>query len=116
MSVGALRGYLHARNALPADSLIAMVPLSLRPTDPESGGSTHSTQRRRTFEIAKKGYSAYSAGDAETATSFFDDDIEWITPGNSSVSGTVHGKAEGGGMWTKLAEKSTTTTPEHLSR
>ncbi|TQC41386.1 DUF4440 domain-containing protein [Rhodococcus sp. WS4] len=66
------------------------------------------------IETAKKGYSAYSAGDAETAMSFLDDDIEWITPGNSSISGTLHGKAEVGELWVKLAEKSTTTTPERF--
>ena len=66
------------------------------------------------IETTKKGYSAYSAGDAETAMSFLDDDIEWITPGNSTISGTFHGKAEVGEMWLKLAEKSTTTTPERF--
>ncbi|SEC39691.1 hypothetical protein SAMN04490220_1529 [Rhodococcus jostii] len=30
------------------------------------------------IETAKRGYSAYSAGDAETAMSYFDDDVEWI--------------------------------------
>ncbi|MDT2007174.1 nuclear transport factor 2 family protein [Rhodococcus opacus] len=66
------------------------------------------------IETAKKGYSAYSAGDAETAMSFLDDDIEWITPGNSAISGTLRGKAEVGAMWMKLAEKSFTTTPERF--
>ncbi|MFF2114987.1 nuclear transport factor 2 family protein [Rhodococcus koreensis] len=66
------------------------------------------------IETTKKGYSAYSAGDAETAMSFLDDDIEWITPGNSAISGTLHGKAEVGAMWMKLAEKSFTTTAERF--
>ena len=41
MSAGTLRTYLHARDALPTDPLIAMVPVSLRPTDthPDDSGS-----------------------------------------------------------------------------
>ncbi|ABG92329.1 MULTISPECIES: nuclear transport factor 2 family protein [Rhodococcus] len=69
---------------------------------------------QQNIETAKNGYAAYSAGDAEKAMSFFDDDIEWISPGNSTVSGTFHGKPEVGAMWMKLAEKSTTTTPERF--
>jgi ketosteroid isomerase-like protein len=69
---------------------------------------------QQNIETAKNGYAAYSASDAEKAMSFFDDDIEWISPGNSTVSGTFHGKPEVGAMWMKLAEKSTTTTPERF--
>ncbi|EID78263.1 MULTISPECIES: WS/DGAT/MGAT family O-acyltransferase [Rhodococcus] len=45
VSAGTLRGYLHARDALPADPLIAMVPVSLRPTDTESGGGASGGNR-----------------------------------------------------------------------
>ncbi|MFD4182748.1 nuclear transport factor 2 family protein [Rhodococcus sp. NPDC058514] len=66
------------------------------------------------IEIAKQGYAAFSAGDAEAAMANLADDLEWIVPGNSAVSGSFHGKAEVGGLWMKMAEKSLTTTPEHF--
>ena len=40
------------------------------------------------------------------------DEIEWITPGNSALSGTVHGKEAVGALWAKFAEKGLTTSPE----
>ena len=45
-------------------------------------------------ELIKKGYAAFSAGDVETVMDLFDDDIEWVQPGESVVSGTFRGKAE----------------------
>ncbi len=64
-------------------------------------------------ETAKQAYAAFSAGDAEAAMARIADDVEWITPGNSAISGTVHGKHEVGALWAKLAEKGFTTSPEH---
>ena len=65
-------------------------------------------------EIAKKGYAAYGAGDVETALSDFDDDFEWVVPGNSTVSGTYRGKDEFMELLGKIAEKSFTSTPERF--
>lgn len=66
------------------------------------------------LEIAKKGYEAYGAGDVETALKDFDDDIEWVVPGNSTLSGTYRGKSEFMEMLGKLAEQSFTTRPERF--
>ncbi|HEV7207596.1 MAG TPA: nuclear transport factor 2 family protein [Mycobacteriales bacterium] len=66
------------------------------------------------LKIVKAGYAAFSAGDAATAMADFADDIEWIIPGNSTVSGTYRGKAEVGGFFMKLGEKSFKTEPEHF--
>ena len=66
------------------------------------------------LEIAKKGYEAYGKGDVETALADFDDNIEWVVPGNSTVSGTYRGKDKFMEMLGKLAEKSFTTTPERF--
>jgi ketosteroid isomerase-like protein len=63
-------------------------------------------------EKAKRAYAAFSAGDASGAMENLADDIEWITPGNSAISGTAHGKAAVGGVWAQLAGKGFTTTPQ----
>lgn len=63
-------------------------------------------------EIAKRAYAAFSEGDAEGAMEALDEDIEWITPGNSLISGTFQGKQEVGQMWGKLAEKEFKVDPQ----
>jgi uncharacterized protein len=65
-------------------------------------------------ETCKKGYAAFAAGDVETVMSLYDDDVEWVVPGNSTISGTYRGKAEVTEFFAKLAEKSFTTTPERF--
>jgi ketosteroid isomerase-like protein len=59
-------------------------------------------------EVIQRGYAAFTAGDIDTVMSLFDDDIEWVQPGNSSVSGTFHGKTEVTEHIGRLAEKSLT--------
>ena len=59
-------------------------------------------------ELIKKGYDAFSAGDVETVMALFADDVEWIQPGDSAVSGTYHGKTEVMEYMGRLAEKSVT--------
>jgi ketosteroid isomerase-like protein len=56
-------------------------------------------------ELIKRGYAAFSAGDLETVMSLFDDDVEWVQPGQSAVSGNFHGKAELMEHLGRLAEK-----------
>ena len=65
-------------------------------------------------EIAKKSYAAFAAGDLETVLSTFDDNVEFVLPGNSTISGTYRGKAEVTQFFAKLAEKSFTTTPSRF--
>lgn len=59
-------------------------------------------------------YQAFSAGDLEGAMRNLADDVEWIVPGNSTVSGTYRGKDEVAGFFAKLASKSFRTEPEHF--
>jgi uncharacterized protein len=63
-------------------------------------------------ENAKRAYAAFSAGDAAAAMENIADDIEWITPGNSAISGAAHGKQAVGALWAQLAGKGFTTTPQ----
>jgi ketosteroid isomerase-like protein len=65
------------------------------------------------LETAKRGYAAFSAGDAAGAMENIADDIEWITPGNSAISGVAHGKQEVGELWAALAAKGFSTSPQY---
>jgi hypothetical protein len=62
---------------------------------------------------AKRGYDAFIAGDAAAAMADITDDIEWITPGNSAVSGSVHGKQALGEHWGRLMEKGFGVSPQY---
>jgi uncharacterized protein len=66
------------------------------------------------IENTKKAYAAFAAADIDGASANIADDIEWIVPGNSTISGTYRGKDEVIGFWIKLAEKGFTTVPEHF--
>src|SRR3954469_24128378 len=59
-------------------------------------------------EAINRGYEAFSSGDLDTVMNQFDDDIEWVQPGDSSVSGTFHGKTELMEHLGRLAEKELT--------
>ncbi len=65
-------------------------------------------------EIAKKAYEAFGAGDLETVLSTFDDNVEFVLTGNSTISGTYRGKDEVTKFFAKLAEKSFRTTPSRF--
>ena len=69
---------------------------------------------RENLEKTKKAYAAFAAADVDGASADLDDQIEWIVPGESAISGTYRGKDEVIGFWMKLAEKGFTTTPEHF--
>ena len=65
------------------------------------------------LEITKAAYAAFSAGDAEAAMANMADDVEWITPGESAISGTIRGKQAVGELWAKLGEKGFATSPQY---
>lgn len=72
------------------------------------------SEQEQNIEVVKRGYEAFMAGDMEMLMSLLDDNIEWIQPGQSAVSGTYHGKGELGEYINKLAEKSTTVNPQRF--
>lgn len=65
------------------------------------------------LERARRAYAAFSEGDAEGAMQDLADDVEWITPGNSEIGGTVRGKEEVGQLWGKFLEKGFKTSPQY---
>ena len=58
--------------------------------------------------LVTRGYEAFAQGDIDAVMALFDDNIEWVQPGNSTVSGTYHGKGELGQYLARLGEKATT--------
>jgi uncharacterized protein len=78
----------------------------------EERGFNMSEQENK--ELIKRGYEAFSAGDLETVMSLFNDDIEWVQPGQSAVSGTFHGKTEVREQFGRLAEKGLTVRLDRL--
>lgn len=65
-------------------------------------------------ELIENGYQAFSAGDIQTVMDLFDDDIEWVQPGESAISGTYHGKTEVMEYMGRLAEKGLTVRLKRL--
>ena len=65
-------------------------------------------------ELVKKGYDAFAAGDVQAVMDLFDDDGEWVQPGDSAISGTFHGKTEVMEFLGRLAEKGPTVTVKRL--
>jgi uncharacterized protein len=65
-------------------------------------------------EVIRRGYEAFMAGDGETMMNLVDDDVEWVQPGDSAISGTFHGKAQFGEYLQQLATKGVTVEVERL--
>ena len=65
-------------------------------------------------DVIQRGYAAFASGDVDTVMSLFDDDIEWVQPGDSTVSGTFHGKTEVMEHLGRLAEKGLTVKLNRL--
>ena len=63
-------------------------------------------------EIIKGGYAAFNAGDPEATMAVFDDNIVWMSTGNSVVSGTFKGKAELAVMLQRLVGQQTSVAPK----
>ena len=66
------------------------------------------------LEATTKGYTAFGDGNLDAAMLNFDDAIEWVQPGRSSISGTYRGKAEVTDFLMKLAGKEFSNTPKRF--
>jgi ketosteroid isomerase-like protein len=87
-------------------------PLAAELSDAHERGFKMSAQDNK--EAIQRGYAAFAAGDLETVMSLFDDDIEWVQPGDSAISGTFHGKTEVIEHFGRLAEKGLTVKLNQL--
>ena len=65
-------------------------------------------------ETSKKGYAAFAEGDIETVLSDYDDNVEFVIPGNSTVSGTYRGKDGVKELFAKVAEQNFKITPNRF--
>ncbi len=72
------------------------------------------SQEQDNIELVRKGYEAFANGDMETVMSLFDDNVEWVQPGNSTISGTFHGKGEVAQYMAALGAKTTTVKVRKL--
>jgi ketosteroid isomerase-like protein len=60
---------------------------------------------QQNIEVVKRVYEAFSAGGVETVMSLFDDNLEWVEPGESTISGIYRGKGEFGEYLGRLAQR-----------
>ena len=65
-------------------------------------------------EIIKAGYAAFNAADPEATMAVFDDNIVWISTGNSVISGTFNGKAELAVLLQRLVGEQTSVAPKEF--
>jgi uncharacterized protein len=65
-------------------------------------------------ETSKKGYAAFDKGDVETVLNDYDDNVEFVVPGNSALSGTYRGKDGVTDLFQKVGEKNFKITPERF--
>ncbi|OBJ12071.1 DUF4440 domain-containing protein [Mycobacterium sp. 1482292.6] len=72
------------------------------------------SEQEQNMKLIKKGYEAFNAGDGDTVMSLFDDNVEWIQPGDSAISGSYHGKQEIAELLAKMSEKQASVTSERM--
>ncbi|OBK09282.1 nuclear transport factor 2 family protein [Mycobacterium sp. 1245852.3] len=72
------------------------------------------SEHEQNMKLIKKGYEAFNAGDGDTVMSLFDENVEWIQPGDSAISGTYHGKQEIAELLAKMSEKQASVTSERM--
>lgn len=57
-------------------------------------------------DLLRKGYQAFAAGDMQTLSDLFADDVVWHVPGQNPLAGTYRGKDEVFGFFAKVVEVS----------
>ena len=72
------------------------------------------SEQEHNIEFIKRGYEAFNAGDGNAVMDLFDDNIEWVQPGDSAIGGSYRGKQDLAGLLAKMAEKQTTADPQRF--
>jgi ketosteroid isomerase-like protein len=72
------------------------------------------SEQEQNIELVRTGYAAFIAGDVDKVMDLFDDNVEWVQPGNSTVSGVYHGKGEVSAYLAELAAKSPSVTVNRI--
>jgi uncharacterized protein len=62
---------------------------------------------------AQAGYAAFARGDLDTALALLAEDVEWIVPGSSAVSGVFRGTGAVLDLWRRLGEREWRVEPEY---
>jgi uncharacterized protein len=65
------------------------------------------------LRLAQEGYAAFARGDLDAALALLDEDVEWIVPGSSAVSGVFRGTGAVLELWRCLAEREWKVDPEY---
>jgi ketosteroid isomerase-like protein len=65
------------------------------------------------LHTAQAGYEAFRRGELESALSLLDEDVEWIVPGSSAVSGVFRGTGDVLELWRRLGERDWKVAPEY---
>jgi uncharacterized protein len=62
---------------------------------------------------AREGYEAFGRGDTDAVLERLTDDVEWIIPGDSAISGTHQGRERVQELWAELASRGFSVRPEY---
>jgi ketosteroid isomerase-like protein len=76
--------------------------------------STSESDAAQNKAVTRAAWDAFAAGDLESVMKDLADDIEWVIPGNSVISGTYRGKDEVANFLMTLGSKGFVSTPEHV--
>jgi ketosteroid isomerase-like protein len=76
--------------------------------------STSENDAAENKAVTRAAWDAFAAGDLPSIMKILTDDIEWVIPGNSKISGIYRGKEEVTNFLMTLGSKGFTSEPEHV--
>jgi ketosteroid isomerase-like protein len=76
--------------------------------------STSESGAARNKAVTRTAWDSFAAGDLESVMKDLADDIEWVIPGDSAISGVYRGKDEVANFLMTLGSKGFASDPEHI--